>query len=70
MKDIDVKLFWLNNLIAPLIIGAYFINSDNWIKIIIPVYCVIHWLFAITCITNDRKLQQIVKKNEDKYEKN
>lgn len=70
MKDIDTKFFWLNNLVVPWIIGAYFYSFDGWIKFIVPIYCVIHWLCAVTCMTYDIKLQQIAKKNEDRYEKN
>ena len=49
MKDIDKKFFWLTNLIAPFIVGYYFYSKeDNWLGIIVPVYCIIYWLCAIS----------------------
>lgn len=48
MKDIDKKFFWITNLVVPFIIGAYFHSKDSWLGIIIPIYCIIYWLCAIT----------------------
>ncbi len=49
MKDIEKKVFWVTNLIAPVFMGIYFHNEcDNWFGIILPVYCIIYWLCAIT----------------------
>ena len=55
MKDIDKKFFWITNLVAPFIIGVYFHSKDGWIGIIIPVYCIIYWLCAVTFLKDYHK---------------
>lgn len=49
MKKINEKFFWFTNITAPFIIGIYFhSNCDDWLGIIVPVYCILYWLCAIT----------------------
>lgn len=52
MKKIEEKFFWVTNFVAPWIIASYFANEgDNWINIIVPIYCILYWFCAITYLS-------------------
>lgn len=55
MRNFDEKFFWFTNLVAPWIIGGYFVNNNSWLGIIVPAYCVIYWLCAMTYLGHHHK---------------
>lgn len=65
MKDVETKLFWLNNIFGSFVLSGYFFSLGNGIGLLLGCYFIIHLLCACCCISNDRKLALMRKEKEN-----